>query len=456
MLAHQVGEKEHRALQHPDHDQVAAVVVAADLGARARRPGAAGPRSATRVSPIAGSLIAAVARSLDVHAAAGLSARRGGRRARRRRGRRRRGRASRCRCGAAPATCSAWRAAPGTGRPAARSASCWTTSRRSAGGSSARRSSSIVLRGAPSPSRRARRRRARRGPRPRRAAARRCAGRSAPRPGGPRRAPAAGRGGPGCARRRRLVVGRVVAPGQAPLLAVGGRLGPGEAEQRPDQPAVARPHPEQGAAARRGGEPVEDRLDLVVGGVAGGDQAPRALEREPRPPPRSGRRAPRPGGCPGPSGRRGLLDLELDPEPLAERRAVALVRVGVVAQAVVDVQRGDRLGARAAAPRGRAGRPSRGRRRASPPPAPRRAAGPPPRTASSIGRLHGDQVARSRGADTKSSVGSGKPLRLTSPIGSRSSPLAPRSPRRPRSVTSTSPARARLTTRWARLTWVPK
>ena len=31
MLAHQVGEEEDRALEHADHDQVAALVVAADL-----------------------------------------------------------------------------------------------------------------------------------------------------------------------------------------------------------------------------------------------------------------------------------------------------------------------------------------------------------------------------------------------------------------------------------------
>ena len=37
-LAHQVGEEEHRALEHPDHHQVAALVVGADLGAELGDP----------------------------------------------------------------------------------------------------------------------------------------------------------------------------------------------------------------------------------------------------------------------------------------------------------------------------------------------------------------------------------------------------------------------------------
>ena len=38
MRAHQVGEEEDGALQHADHDQVAALVVAADLGAQLGDP----------------------------------------------------------------------------------------------------------------------------------------------------------------------------------------------------------------------------------------------------------------------------------------------------------------------------------------------------------------------------------------------------------------------------------
>ena len=46
--------------------------------------------------------------------------------------------------------------------------------------------------------------------------------------------------------------------------AVGRRLLAGHAEQRPHEPAVARRHAQQRPPAGRGGEPVEDRLDLVA------------------------------------------------------------------------------------------------------------------------------------------------------------------------------------------------
>ena len=54
-------------------------------------------------------------------------------------------------------------------------------------------------------------------------------------------------------------------------LAVGGRLLARELEQRPHQQPLARAHAEQRPAAGRGRKPVEDRLDLVGGGVPGGD-----------------------------------------------------------------------------------------------------------------------------------------------------------------------------------------
>ena len=73
-------------------------------------------------------------------------------------------------------------------------------------------------------------------------------------------------------------VGRVLAPGQPARLAVRGGLLARRAEQRPDQPAVARGHAQQRAPAGRGGEPVEHGLHLVGRGVAGGDVA----RREPR------------------------------------------------------------------------------------------------------------------------------------------------------------------------------
>src|SRR5436305_3280800 len=57
---------------------------------------------------------------------------------------------------------------------------------------------------------------------------------------------------------------------------------------------------------------------------------------------------------------------------------------------------------------------------------------------------------------TKSSVGVGKPLRLTRPIPFSSTRSLPAIDPATASVTSTSPASARLTTRWARLTWPPQ
>ncbi len=166
--AHQVGEEEHGALQHADHEEVAARVVGADLACRARRRACAGPPLGDQ-----GRLAARVAhgpRSIPTFPHAG-------RRPRRSRGRRRRGRASPSQCGAGRGP---RRRAGGTGdgaTGAARSASCWTTRRRSAGGSSARRSSRSRC-AATRSSRRARRPPAHPGPLPRRATAPPCVGRS--------------------------------------------------------------------------------------------------------------------------------------------------------------------------------------------------------------------------------------------------------------------------------------
>ena len=75
------------------------------------------------------------------------------------------------------------------------------------------------------------------------------------------------------------VVARVLAPGQPALGAVGRGLLAGREQQRADEPARARRHPEQRAAAGRGGEPVEHGLDLVGRGVAGGDDGAAARAR---------------------------------------------------------------------------------------------------------------------------------------------------------------------------------
>ena len=116
-----------------------------------------------------------------------------------------------------------------------------------------------------------------------------------------------------------------------------------ERQQWPHEDSVPRLHAQQGAAARRRRQPVEDRLDLVGRGVAGRDVAA-ARERQlgggavalvARPRLQiADLRSPR------------APDLEPHPEPFAQLAAVQLVRVGAVAQAVVHVQRVDPLGAR--------------------------------------------------------------------------------------------------------------
>ena len=176
-------------------------------------------------------------------------------------------------------------------------------------------------------------------------------------------------------------VGRVLAPRQAVLGAPRLGLGAPGAEQRADQPAVARAHPEQRAPAGRGGEPVEHGLDLVGGGVAGGDVGV-ALRGQPRRLGVAGVARPRLQVALGPAR---AVDAERHAEPLAQRGAVGGVLGGRVAQAVVDVQRASPR--RRSAPRGRAGRPSRRRRRAARRPARPAAAGPPARTLAPRGSL---------------------------------------------------------------------
>ena len=219
------------------------------------------------------------------------------------------------------------------------------------------------------------------------------------------------------------------------------RVGAPGAEQRAHEPALARAHAQQRAPARRGGEPVEHGLDLVGGGVAGGDVGV-ALLGEPRRLGVADVARPRLQVALGPAR---AVDGERHAEALAQRGAVRRVGRRGVAQAVVDVQRARRR--RRSAPRGRAGRSSRPRRRAARRPARPAAAGPPPRTARLEAHDGSACVARN------SSVDSEKPLSLTSPMRSNSrwSPAASTSGR----VTSTSPPAARAPTRAARLTARP-
>ena len=133
-VAHQVGEEEHGALEHADHDQLAAGVVAADLRAQlgdaplqvlsgdeglADRGVDHGAQS--RYRGRSRHALGAEDAALDDGADAAAEVERVEPLRRR------------------PATWSAKRAAPATGRPAASSARRWRTSRRSAGCSSAKR-----------------------------------------------------------------------------------------------------------------------------------------------------------------------------------------------------------------------------------------------------------------------------------------------------------------------------
>ena len=73
-------------------------------------------------------------------------------------------------------------------------------------------------------------------------------------------------------------------------------------------------------------------------------------------------------------------------------------------------------------------------------------------------RGHGPSLgaADSGGADDEQLGRDREALQLDLPIGSKASRSRPSIAPATRSVTRTSPARARLTTRWARLTWLPK
>ncbi len=140
-----------------------------------------------------------------------------------------------------------------------------------------------------------------------------------------------------------LIVGEV----QRPLLAVGRRLLACHAQQRADEPSFGGRHPQQGAAARRCGQPVEDRLHLIGGGVPRRDQGVM--------PPRQAVSL-AVADLPGPGlqvaspllPRRGLIRLaapasgldqrELDSQPLAEAPAAPGIGRGGGAQPVVDVE----------------------------------------------------------------------------------------------------------------------
>ena len=137
--------------------------------------------------------------------------------------------------------------------------------------------------------------------------------------------------------------------------------------------------------------------------------------------------------------------MQLDAEPLAQRRAVGLVRAGLLAQPVVAVQRGDVRGA---------GDPDGDVEQADRVAAAREQHEHPPAGLQQPGRGDAlEQVGHGACPATNSSVGSEKPFIVTSPIWSklRCGPAASTTGR----VTSTSPPAARAATREARLTARP-
>ena len=255
-----------------------------------------------------------------------------------------------------------------------------------------------------------------------------------------------------------------------------------EPEQRPDDPAVARREPEQRPRAGRGGEPVESGLGDVGAGVAGDDRGRAAAPAQALGGVVADARAQRPGGCPA-AGRAGRSTCRSMRSAAHSRRAAASPVAGAGAQAVVDVRRRARPRRRASA--------SGPRRRAaeSAPPETITTADDPgsisplaaTASASSAsapcspcvaftpgwyareGRIPAPRAARrtsgssgSRARTTNSSTGWPKPFsstrRSARTRGRRSSPIASTT----LAVTSTSPPSARATTRWVRLTSVPK
>ena len=332
-LAHQVGEEEHRALQHADQQQVAVRVVSRDLGAELAH---AVLEVVGLDEDLADAGVAQHAPHPTRTRAAGAARRdpRWGRSAACRRGRprgaRRRRRARRPRGARGPPPCDA--RSPGRAR---------RPRRRRALDARAGRARAAAAR---APRRRA-------GRRPRCSAVGTAASSTAAssRSSASVRstlASAAGwiarSAGSSPARSRlRANAGEAFEAssrqGSPRAVAVGGGLLARDARGAGGRAALARGHAEEGAAAGRRGEPVEHGLDLVGRRVAGGDVA---AAGEPR---RGGvARVARPrlqvAGALGPAR---ALHVKRDAEPLAQRGAVRLVAGRLRAQPVVAVQRLD-------------------------------------------------------------------------------------------------------------------
>ena len=252
------------------------------------------------------------------------------------------------------------------------------------------------------------------------------------------------------ARTRATSLRRVLAPRQPARRGSTPRSPRAYAEQRPHEQPVARRHPEQRAPPRRRREPVEDRLGLVGRGVA--RSRPRAARgREPRRRAVAERRGPRPAGCPRARRRPGRARRRARRRARAHSaRAVRLVAVGrLAAQAVVDVQRDDRVaaGERAA---------TSSRQTESRPPQSSTTTGAPAREQAG----GADALAAGRSWSPPARLGQEQLGRLREALephlaDAARTPGRGRPPRRPRRVTSTSPPAARAATRAARFTSRP-
>ncbi len=242
-----------------------------------------------------------------------------------------------------------------------------------------------------------------------------------------------------CACEAAIGVGRVLAPLEAARAQVRPHLLPRHAQQRPHQPPPSRRHPIQGARARRNGEPVEHRLRLI------GRRMRRRIvalcqalgERV------ASIASPFLEVARGVLSQSDPLGEERHPEPGAQLPNELLVARSPLPQPVVHVQR--------AHPCLQAHRDVQQRHRV---PAARhqheqRRSGGDQRT----GRL--EDAHGSRGTTRHSWRGSSNPFSFTCPMPSNTR-CAPRTASVTESVTSTSPPRARATTREARLMSRPK
>ena len=277
--AHQVREEEDRALQHAHQHEVAPVVVAGDLCRQLAHPalellapGQGSPRSRRRRCTLSQCMRHGSGRAPRTRPGPAALAEASKRRPPRSQTARSPDPTCSCPRPVSAATLRRRRPRPAPGRCAA-SASRWTTSR----DERRRQLAQARERDLAAPSSTSSTRASRTAASSRRRSA--SASTFAPPPGWTSRRAGTRSWRTRAARVGGGIVGRVLAPGQAPLRGsrppVCSRVNPSSGRITPP---LARAHPQQRSPARRGGQPVEDRLDLVGRGVPGRDvgAAPRA------------------------------------------------------------------------------------------------------------------------------------------------------------------------------------